>query len=153
MGNRFLTDKSATVGRILMIFSADPYEWNFNSDVMVKKSALQHICARMHANLASRVLPILACFGPDKLRFFRGHFFPLGHRLATFRDQSAMLGEHLSQKLPLAPTYNPLFWRKMCPGGQKKGHKTSAHNVPNPNTDWNNLFFRSARAEWNTFVS
>ena len=35
--------------------------------------------------------------------FFGGFVFHLGHQLATFRDRLAMLGEHLSQKLPLAP--------------------------------------------------
>ena len=43
-------------------------------------------------------------------RFFLAHFFFLwAHQHETFRDQSAMQGEYLSQKLLPAPIYNPIF--------------------------------------------
>ena len=51
--------------------------------------------------------------------FAWGNFFLCGEILATFRDQSAMLGEHLSQKITLAHPYYPKFWAKTCPGGSK----------------------------------
>ena len=47
--------------------------------------------------------------------FWGALFFILGYQLATFGDQSAMLGQQLSQKLPLAPPYNPIIWPKTCP--------------------------------------
>ena len=64
--------------------------------------------------------PVLAqiCFG-----FCVGQFFLCRETLATFRDQSAMLGEHLSQKLALAHPYNPMFWPKCPPGDRKMGQK------------------------------
>ena len=37
----------------------------------------------------------------------------------TFRDQSAMLGEHLSHKKNLKPPYNPKIWLKMWPRKSK----------------------------------
>ena len=62
----------------------------------------------------------LGLFWPKYASVLLGGFvFPLGRQLATFRDQSAMLEEHLSQKLPLAPSYNPIFWPKCPPGVQK----------------------------------
>ena len=45
-----------------------------------------------------------------------------GHHLEICRDWSAKLGEHLSQKLPLPPTYNPKMWPKLWPGGEKICH-------------------------------
>ena len=55
-------------------------------------------------------LPILAqmCFS-----FAKARENLWGETLATFRDQSAMLGEHLSQKLTLAQLYNPKIWPKV----------------------------------------
>ena len=43
-----------------------------------------------------------------------------GHHLEICRDWSAKLGEHLSQKITLAHTYNPKIWPKMWPGWPKK---------------------------------
>ena len=41
------------------------------------------------------------------------HFLLWGHQLAMFRDQSAMLEEHLSQKLMRDHAYSPKIWPKM----------------------------------------
>ena len=52
----------------------------------------------------------IADFGPNVSWFFLAHFFFLwAHQHETFRDQSAMQGEYLSQKLLPAPIYNPIF--------------------------------------------
>ena len=47
------------------------------------------------------------CFG-----FSEHTFFIWAHQHETFRDQSALLGEHLSQKITLDHTYNPIFDQK-----------------------------------------
>ena len=71
------------------------------------------------AELALRIKGILAnfdLFWPNcASAFVRGNFFLWGETQATFRDQSAMLGEHLSQKLTLAHPLNPKIWQKMWP--------------------------------------
>ena len=85
MGKWFLSDNSATVGRILMIFSAHPHEisipikWWKNQPSST--SAMRNFPHRWEI--------------PEK-----------------FRDQSALLGEHLSQKLPLPSPNNPIFSAK-----------------------------------------
>ena len=48
--------------------------------------------------------------------FLNKLFFLWAHQLATFRDQSTILGEHLDPKLPPAPTYNPFFGQRHSPG-------------------------------------
>ena len=63
--------------------------WNFDSDKMVKKTAWI-LAWRSHPR-------------PCQL-------WPSQHK--TFRDQSAPLGEHLSQKITLDNTYNPIFGQK-----------------------------------------
>ena len=49
MGKWFLTDNSAIVGWILMISPADLHE--IDSDIIVKKSALQHVASMCAQNL------------------------------------------------------------------------------------------------------
>ena len=53
--------------------------------------------------------------------FCEGNIFLWGETLATFRDQSAMLGEHLSQKLMRDHAWNPKIWPKTWPGWPKNG--------------------------------
>ena len=85
----------------------------------------QHVCGRVRANLALRLLWIFANFGIFLLKsasvFLRANFYLWGQKLATFRDQSTMLGKHLSQKLTPACTFDPLFGQKHPPGDQKMG--------------------------------
>ena len=99
--NWFSTDYSATVCRILMIFSVDPHEisipmkWWKNQP----SSTSARACMQLLHYVYSKFWPI--SFG-----FFGGHFFFLWvYQLETLRDWSAMLGEHLSQKIPLAPPF------------------------------------------------
>ena len=87
--------------------------WNFNSDEMAKKLAIWHATQLLHYDFGQ--------FWTKCDSFFGGAlFFIWGHQLATFGDQSAMLGEHLSQKVPLAPPYNPKIWPKTCRRGVQK---------------------------------
>ena len=61
-----------------------------------------------------------------------------GHQLEISRDRSAMLGDHLSQKLPLPPSYNPKCGRNCDRVGKKSvifchmGDLTSRQNIQNP---------------------
>ena len=48
--------------------------------------------------------------------------------LATIRDQSAMLGEHLSQKVMRDHAQNPKNWQKQGGGMSKNGSKKCLHN-------------------------
>ena len=91
-------------GRILMIFSAVPHE----TEEMVKISPM----ARLRATFASRFWQKCDSF------FWGALFFILGHQLATFLDQSAMLEEHLSQKTMATPNY-PTIWPKTCQNESK----------------------------------
>ena len=90
---------------------------------MVKKLALYHVCAQISHYAYSGFWPIWAYFCPNVLRFFSTLFFLWAHQLVTFRDQSPMLGEHLSQFSPQVPTYIPFFGQKRPPGGKKNGKK------------------------------
>ena len=120
MGKWFLTDYSATVGWIMMIFSADPHEISLLTKWWNKISPL----ARLRALRVKQILANFGLFLPKSaLVYARGNFFLWGETLATFRDQSAMLGEDLSQKLPLGPPYNPLFGQKRPLGIKRKGSK------------------------------
>ena len=78
------------------------------------------------------------CFG-----FCVGKFFSCEDTLETFRDQSALLGEHLSQKITRDHSNNPIFWPKMSFLVYKnnlknfvffcqKANKTSGQNIQNP---------------------
>ena len=52
-------------------------------------------------------------FFAQKCFAFSEHtFYFRAHQHETFRDQSALLGEHLSQKITLDHTYNPIFGQK-----------------------------------------
>ena len=60
-------------------------------------------------------------------------------------NQSAMQGEHLSQKLTLAHSYNPLFFHQKRPRGIKFFlaqfcQKASGQNIPNRKKQIENLF-------------
>ena len=57
-----------------------------------------------------RILADLGLLGPKSASvFLTTLFFLRAYQHETFKDQSAMLGEHLSQKLMPAHTYNPIF--------------------------------------------
>ena len=120
----FLTDNSATVGRILMIFLAGPHEililikWWKNQPSSTSASAYAQILHYTH----SKFWPIFAqkCFGFCDGKFFPSMGNPWKVQGSISIADSAMLGEHLSQKLPLAPPYNPKIWPKTCPGGGSK---------------------------------
>ena len=73
----FSTDYSATVGRILMIFSADPLKFRFRWNV-TKSNPLARLsgCAQNSHYAYSGFWPIFAYFGPIVLRFLWGKFFP-----------------------------------------------------------------------------
>ena len=65
-----------------------------------------------------RILADLGLLGPKSASvFLTTLFFLRAYQHETFKDQSAMLGEHLSQKLPPVPLCNPIFWPKKPPGG------------------------------------
>ena len=77
MGKWFLTDNSATVGRILMISSADPHEililikwWKNHPSSKSAKACTQNL-----HYVHSGFWPILAYFCPKVLRFYRGQIF------------------------------------------------------------------------------
>ena len=83
-GEMVLTDYSTTVGRILMIFFGRS-PWNFNSDEMVKKSALQHVCAQNSHYVYTGFWPISAYFCSKVLRFFLSPIFPLSTSTWNFQ--------------------------------------------------------------------
>ena len=69
--------------------------------------------ARLRAR-AQKIRIMRTFFCPNVLRFFGAE------TLETFKDSSAKLGEHLSQKLPLAlPPKTPKFGQKRALGGPK----------------------------------
>ena len=77
-GKMFLSDYSATV---------DP-PLNFNSNEMVKWWKISPLASTFCITRIAEVgqfWPILAYFGPNVLRFFLGHFFPLGASASHFR--------------------------------------------------------------------
>ena len=104
-----------------MISSADPHEililiewWKISPLARLQVRA-RKICIVRIVDFG-QFWPIFAqkCSG-----FPAGKFFPVmgnsslwWETLETFRDQSALLGEYLSQKLTLAQPYNPIFWPK-----------------------------------------
>ena len=68
IGKWFLTDNSAKVGRILMIFSADPHEIL----ILVKKSALWHVCERLEVGICAQPnFPIIMLIPFDGFHKFR----------------------------------------------------------------------------------
>ena len=119
MGKWFLTDNSATVGRILRIFLADSHEISILMKLW-KISPLKCLRGRGR-KLRITGIGIWANFGLILFKFsvFRRAFFFLWghhHETLTLRVQSAMLGEHFSQKLTLAHPYNPIFWPEINKG-------------------------------------
>ena len=77
---------------------------------------MQHACKFVRAKFALCLQRIWANFGlflpKSALVSAWGNFFLCGETLETFWDQSALLGEHLSQKLPLPSPNNPIFSAK-----------------------------------------
>ena len=112
MGKWLLTDYSATLGRIFRVIFWQPNE----TSIPVKCWKISPLAPqRMRARI-SRIRRI-ADYGQ------LWHFLLWGHQLAMFRDQSAMLEEHLSQKLMRDHAYNPKIWPKMWQGGSTKRPK------------------------------
>ena len=73
--------------------------------------------ARLRAR-AQKIRIMRTFFCPNVLRFFGAE------TLETFKDSSAKLGEHLSQKNLLAlPPKTPKFGQKRALGGPKMGQK------------------------------
>ena len=63
--------------------------------------------ACLRARARKNGITCITDFGPNMLRFFRGaNLWLWGHQHETYRDQSVLLGEHISQKFPSTPTYN-----------------------------------------------
>ena len=106
------------VGRIFWFFWQTL--WNFNSNEMLKKISP---LAPLHMLAHKICIWCISDFGQFWPRL--GSVFPSGNfwfcrkTLATFRDQSAMPGEHLSKKKSLEPPYNPKVGQKRGLGGQK----------------------------------
>ena len=82
--------------------------------------------------------------------FLSALFFLWAHQHETFRDQSAMLGEHLSKNSTyVAHPYDPLFSQKRLPGGQisffaifvKRPNKPLGKRFQTQKTDWKISFF------------
>ena len=83
-------------------------------------------CAQNLHYAHSGFWPIWAYFCPKVLRFLGWIFFPVRGNISQFQgsiSNARLLGEHLSQKLPLAPPYNHIFWPKTSPSLQKKESK------------------------------
>ena len=99
----FITDNWATVVRILIIFSAVRPPWNFNSEKMVKNQPSSK-SARACAQTSHYAYRGFWHFFPQKCFVFcERNFFLWWKTLETFRGLPALLGEHLSQKLPHRP--------------------------------------------------
>ena len=91
-----------------IIFSADPHEI-----LILMKCWKKHVCARVQ-----KKSHYAYTFCPNVLQFFGAE------TLETFKDSSAKLGEHLSQKNLLAlPPKTPKFGQKRALGGPKMGQK------------------------------
>ena len=97
----------------------DENRWLITKLFMRHNSPKKTIRLDMSANFLLRVQRILANFGLFWPRlasvFLWGNLYFCGEASATFRDQSARLGEHLSQKLTPAHPYNPFFLAKNVP--------------------------------------
>ena len=111
MGKLFLTDNSAKVGQILMIFSAAPQEisypikwWN-NQPSSTSASA----CARTLHYAHDGFWPIFAqkCFG-----FCDGKFFPVMGNSWNFQGSISTARGTFEPKAPPTSPYNPFFWPK-----------------------------------------
>ena len=96
--------------------------WNFDwwyAEKNQPSSTSERACAPDSHSAYMGFWPILAkmCFSFCEGKFVpvRGNLFLWGEILAKFRDQSAMLGESLSQKFALAHTSNPEIWPKKQP--------------------------------------
>ena len=106
MGKWFLTDNSATVGRILMMFSAKPHEtilmkwWKNQPSSTSAKAGTQNL----HF-VHSGFWPILAYFCPKVLRFLQWEVFSCDGKLSTARGT-------FEPKSLLASPYNPIVWPK-----------------------------------------
>ena len=140
MGKWFLTDNSATVGRILRIFLADSHEISILMKLW-KISPLKCLRGRGR-KLRITGIGIWANFGLILFKFsvfLRAFFFLWGHHheTLTLRVQSAMLGEHFSQKLTLAHPYNPIFWPKR-------------QDMPKPPKKIKKLFLLGASRNWSS---
>ena len=107
-GKMVLADNSATVGRILMIFSADPHEnsilikwWKISPLARLQKRA-RKICTLRIVDFG-QFWPIFAqkCFG-----FCNWKFFPAMGNTPNFQWSIRGTFE------PKTPTYNPNFWPK-----------------------------------------
>ena len=114
----FSTDYSETVGWIL-IFSKNPHEfsipikwWKISS-----RARLRACAPKIHiTRIADFCLfwPRLASVSA------RGIFFLGRETSATFRDRSAMLGEHLSQKSHMPPPKTPFLAENVTEGVKKR---------------------------------
>ena len=151
-----LTDDTATVGGIFMIFSADTHEIS----ILIKWWKNQP--SSMSASACTQTLHYLnSGFWPKCELFFLStlFFFLWAHQHETFRYQSALLREHLSQKITLDHTYNPIFWPKTSFLGYKippnlfsffcqKADLTSGQDMQNPKNRFKKIFFllRATRA-------
>ena len=107
-----LTDNSATVGRILMISSADLHEililikWWKN-----QPSSLQMPSRKIRIIRIVDFGQFWPIFAQRCLGFSEHTFYFWAHQHETFGYQSALLGEHLSQKFTPDHIYNN-FWPK-----------------------------------------
>ena len=80
--------------------------------------------ACLRARARKNGITCITDFGPNMLRFFRGaNLWLWGHQHETYRDQSVLLGEHISQKFPSTPTYNKQ--------SKQNTHKQSWQNTKN----------------------
>ena len=79
MGKWFLTDNSATVGRILMTYSAHPNEISILIKWWKNQPSSTSACAQTSHYAFSGFWPIMAYFCPKVLRFYWVHFFSFEH--------------------------------------------------------------------------
>ena len=79
---------------------------------MVKNQPIARLRARARKLRITRIADFGLLLPKSASVLLKEFFFLCVETLATFRDQSAMTGKHLSQKLPLALPYNPKIWPK-----------------------------------------
>ena len=71
---------------------------------MVKNQPIARLRARARKLRITRIADFGLLLPKSASVLLKEFFFLCVETLATFRDQSAMLREHLSQKLPLTPS-------------------------------------------------
>ena len=149
MGKWFLTDSSATVGWIMIFFSADPHEISLLTKWRNKTSPF----ARLRALRVKQILANFGLFLPKCFGFSDGDFFPVVGNISRFQGSisNARRTFLATNSRQLTPTYNPLFWPKTSPGGFKNGSKdrlnlwTIFHIIPysKPPPPKTNIFLSS----------